>query len=54
MLESEIELRPRIAAGTLKIAPVDIAYISRYFIVTPPRDPRPQVRAFIDWLIAEA
>ena len=54
VLESEIELRPRIAAGTLKIAPVDIAYISRYFIVTPPRDPRPLVRAFIDWRIAQA
>jgi len=52
VLESEIDARAQVKAGTLKIAPIAITDISQYFIVTPPWRPRPPVVAFIDWLRA--
>lgn len=50
VVESEIDLRAQLDKGTLKIAPVPVAHISRYFIVTPPWAPRQNARRFIDWL----
>ena len=50
VLESEIDLRPRLDAGTLKIAPIPIRHTSSYHVVTPPWRPRPAVSQFIDWL----
>lgn len=50
VLESEIDVRAQVGAGTLKIAPIRITNMSRYFIVTPPWKPRPTVAAFIEWL----
>lgn len=50
VLESEIDVRAQVEAGTLKIAPISITNMSRYFIVTPPWKPRPPAAAFIRWL----
>jgi len=52
VVESEIDVRAQVEAGTLKIAPISITNMSRYFIVTPPWKPRPPVVAFIEWLKA--
>ena len=52
VVESEIDVRAQVEAGTLKIAPISITNMSRYFIVTPPWKPRPPVAAFIEWLKA--
>ena len=52
VLESEIDVRAQVEAGTLKIAPIPITNMSRYFIVTPPWKPRLPVAAFIEWLEA--
>lgn len=50
VVESEIDVRSQVEAKTLKIAPISITSMSRYFIVTPPWKPRPAVAAFISWL----
>ena len=50
VLESEIDVRAQVEAKTLKIAPISVTHMSRYFIVTPPWKPRPAVAAFISWL----
>lgn len=50
VLESEIDVRPQVEAGTLVNAPIAIKHVSEYYIVTPPWTPRPAVAAFIDWL----
>ncbi len=54
VLEAEIDVRAQLAAGSLKIAPIPITHVSRFFIVTPPWTPRPPVAAFIAWLRALA
>lgn len=53
VLESELDLAPQVAAGTLKIAPVPITHLGRFFVVTPPWKPRAQVADFIKWLVSE-
>ncbi len=50
VVESEIDVRSQLEAKTLKIAPIPITNMSRYFIVTPPWKPRPAVAEFITWL----
>ncbi len=52
VIESEIDVRAHVEAGTLKIAPIAITHMSQYFIVTPPWKPRAPVAAFIEWLLA--
>ena len=50
VLEAEIDVTPQLANGTLKIAPIPINHVSRYYIVTPPWRARPSVAAFVTWL----
>ncbi len=54
VLESEIDMQAQMRAGTLKIAPVPINHVSRYFIVTPPWKPRQPVVDFMEWLVTVA
>ncbi|MDA7427639.1 LysR substrate-binding domain-containing protein [Primorskyibacter aestuariivivens] len=51
VLESRIDLKRQLDRGTLKPAPIPIRHVSSYFLVTPPREPRPAVRQFMNWLI---
>lgn len=50
VLESEIDVRPQLLRGSLKIAPISLSFSSDFFAVTPQRQPRLAVRQFIDWL----
>ncbi|MFZ5963218.1 LysR substrate-binding domain-containing protein [Thalassococcus sp. BH17M4-6] len=50
VLESTVDLRPSLASGRLRIAPVPIRHVSQYFIVTPPWIARPAVHRFSAWL----
>lgn len=50
VLEAECDVRLQLQSGTLKVAPIAIDQVSQFFIVTPPRRPRPAVAAFIRWL----
>ncbi|SHK49187.1 LysR family transcriptional regulator, glycine cleavage system transcriptional activator [Shimia gijangensis] len=50
VVESEIDVRAQVRAKTLKIAPIPVTSMSRYFIVMPPWKPRPAVAAFVNWL----
>lgn len=50
VLESELDVRPQLDSGALKVAPIKINHVSQYFIVTPPWKPRPAVAAFVNWL----
>ncbi|MBD3677429.1 MAG: LysR family transcriptional regulator [Rhodobacteraceae bacterium] len=51
VVESEVELWPQLQAGSLKVAPVPITHVSRYFIVTPPWGSRPAVQNLIRWFL---
>lgn len=50
VLESEIDLAAPLSQGRLKVAPIPITHVSKYFVVTPPWSPRPAAQVFIDWL----
>ena len=50
ILESEVDLRPRIAAGRLKVAPIPIRFTAGWYAVTPTAHPRQSVRRLRAWM----
>lgn len=52
VVQAEIDAYVQINSGTLKIAPIPVSHMSKFFLVTPPWKPRPTVGTFIDWLEA--
>ena len=50
LVESEVDLRKHLEAGSLKIAPIEITHSATFHLVQPPWPQRPAVKKFARWL----